>query len=249
MITDAPFYPSSPSARPAPDPWVVYRWWVLAAIAVSVLLVVPNALLASVDFRDRNGAGYGLAALLLAAANILLPALAQGLVIGRALPIPWGTWAAVTAVAAGIVAALQWGGGAALSTIGPRESPITMGMLFFGVSLTIAILGGLLVGAAQAWLLHPHTRPAALWVAAIFGTYLLNYLASSLGVQGMIQVADAARLDLPIAALVGLTTTCAGFISAIMTAILTGFALVYLLRRRRAPGPELSTDYATNSTN
>jgi hypothetical protein len=220
---------------------------VLAAIAVSLLLVVPNALVASVDFADRGGVGYTLVALLLAGANILLPAAAQGLVIGRALPIPWWTWAAVTAVAAGIVAALQWGGSTALTTLARGESPVTLGMLYFALGLVTAILGGLIVGAAQAWLLRPHTAPATLWVGVVAVTYVLNFLAASLGVQGVIQLADALRLDVPVAPLVGLATTGAGFIQAILSAVLTGFALVYLLRRRRTPGvtraAELQTDF------
>ena len=254
MISDAPFYPSAPTAWPAPDPWVVYRWWVLAAIAVSLVLLVPNALVASVDFTERNGFGYQLVSLLLIVASILLPAVAQGLIIGRALPIPWWAWAAVTAVTALIVAALRWGGSTALTTLARDESPITLGMLFLGLSCGAAILGGLLVGVAQAWLLHPHTRPAALWVAATTGIYVLNALASSLGVQGVIQVVDALRFDVPVAPLVGLASTGVGFIEAIMSAILSGFALVYLLRHRRAPDSaarvgDLSTNFETNSTN
>lgn len=235
MTPAAPFASPPPSAPPAP--WVVYGWWVLAAVAVSLLLLVPNALVASVDFRERNGLGYQITSLLLIGANILLPAVAQGLVIGRALPIPWWAWTTFTAVAALFVTLLRWGGNLLLTTVARDESPVTLGFLFFGLSLVTAILGGLVVGAAQAWLLHPHTRPAALWAGAVVVAYLINGLAASLGVQAVIQVVEALGRDVPIAPLVGVSQTGVGFIEAIMSAIFTGFALVYLLYHRRAPQP------------
>ena len=139
--------------------------WLIAFLGFPIGGALAVALIARLETPLDGIIGGAVAGLVIGAA--------QWLALRRRLPLGW-TWPVATAASMALGLAL--------------------GVLLFGADTTIeatllrAIPAGLLIGVAQAWLLRPHARSAALWAIAVPLLYVAAWFITAQVIGGSLNI-------------------------------------------------------------
>jgi hypothetical protein len=215
------------------NPWTLFGAWIALQAAIAAAAGCGAVLLSLPPFERYDTTLYQLVSLALIGATVCAIAAAQAAVIARAFPIRPVAWAGATAAALLTAALISAVLNTAITRLTTRLDTTTIDGLFFLKTLIVAAVGCLILGGVQTILLAPHTTAPLLWFAATALARLITGPGSALLTSALITIILANTRSVSPFPIIGGINAVINFLNALLTAVLTGLALVYLLHHPR----------------